>query len=218
MGTGDQRPSGQVEPTARALFEACVKAACTSNSILSRLFVEGNLATFGYFDALYLFSSTLVLIISAVLEPDASVSDAVQTAFQLLKSMAETGNLPARGYYDRLCCVRNAIDNMRLQALTPLSRQNALEETPLQANRAANGAEVGPITRHLKQRIAPEPCGLGFDQEYPNALTFDALANPFIEEFLNGEPGRWADDAGLHGQTNLGLADSLHGDFLLGHL
>lgn len=114
--TGDFREQQSLSPTARALAEACIQAACTSNSILSRLFVEGNLATFGYLDALYLFSSTLILIISAVLEPHASISDAVQTAFQLLKSMAETGNFPARGYYDRLCTVRAALETSDLRS------------------------------------------------------------------------------------------------------
>lgn len=210
-----QHKTSHVNPTARALTDACVKAACTSNSILSRLFVEGNLATFGYFDAQYLFSSTLVLIMSAVLNPDASISDAVQTAFQLLKSMAETGNLPACGYYDRLCCVRSTIENMRKHSLNASSHHSTVQDN-LPRGHANVGITPDETPAAEEQRIALDANSLQYDQQLHDVFGFEALDNPFIEEFLAGGAERWAAPSGSLSQVDPQSTDALEYDLLLG--
>lgn len=209
------RQTQTATPTIRALSEACVQAACTSNSILSKLFVEGNLATFGYFDALYLFSSTLILIMSAVLEPDASVSDAVQTAFQLLRSMAETGNLPARGYYDRLCRVRAAIEDMRLQRPAFPPQTPSIQDIGDQITAMETLATGSGNAASIRQRVAPEHWDLGFDRQNTEPLQFDVLDNPFIEQFLADRADKWAEGFALQDQMAQGLA-GLSDDFWVG--
>ena len=81
-----------------ALGEACIQAARTSNSILAQLWVDGCLAAYGYFDALSVFASTMILMMSvAMKEENGNDNDAVETAWSLLRSMMEAGNLPASG-------------------------------------------------------------------------------------------------------------------------
>lgn len=92
----------QISDTTKSLANSCIAAARTSSSILTQLFVDNALAKFGYFDAHHLFSSTLVLIISAIMSPNSSDSDAVQTAFQLLIAMRDSGNVAAGEYSSRL--------------------------------------------------------------------------------------------------------------------
>lgn len=91
-------PLALVSPMTAALGEACIQAARTSNSILAQLWVDGCLAPYGYFDALSVFASTIILMMSAAMkEEDGVDSDAVETAWSLLRSMKEAGNLPASG-------------------------------------------------------------------------------------------------------------------------
>jgi len=78
-------PSGPatVSPMTIALGEACVQAARTSNSILAQLWVDGSLAAFGYFDAISVFASTMILMMSCTMkEDDNSDNDAVETAWR----------------------------------------------------------------------------------------------------------------------------------------
>lgn len=91
-------PPAPVSPMTAALGEACIQAARTSNSILAQLWVDGCLAPYGYFDAVSVFASTMILMMSATMkEEDGNDNDAVETAWSLLRSMREAGNLPASG-------------------------------------------------------------------------------------------------------------------------
>lgn len=101
------------------------QSARTANQLLSKLFIEGNLAMYGFFDAYYLFSSTLVLIIAAVMEPTAAISDAVQMAFNLLKTMSSNGNVSPRDYLDRLGHIRATVSAARAGTSTKQASVNA---------------------------------------------------------------------------------------------
>lgn len=100
-------------PTTLALAKACVDAARTTNQLLFKLSVDGNLAVWGYFDAHYGFSSTLILIMSAVMEPAAAASDSVQMAFRLLRNQATAGNVSAKAYLGRLEYLRSRLSTAR---------------------------------------------------------------------------------------------------------
>lgn len=75
--------SAPPDPTTSALAEACIQAARTSNSILAQLWVDGCLAGYGYFDAISVFSSTMILMMSAAMrDNDTNDNDDVETAWR----------------------------------------------------------------------------------------------------------------------------------------
>ncbi|KAK8240198.1 putative C6 transcription factor [Phyllosticta capitalensis] len=104
--------SRPLSPMTTALSEACIHAARNSNKLLAQLWIDGAIATFGYFDAHYIFSSTIVLLMANILNPSESDKDAIDLAWSLLQSMADDGNLPASEYWERLALLQKDLDDM----------------------------------------------------------------------------------------------------------
>lgn len=103
----------QLSPMTIALSEACIYAARASANILEQLWISGNISNFGYFDAHYTFSATVVLMISRALRPNAEDDDAIALALTLLHSMVEDGNIPARELVDRISALQGDFDILR---------------------------------------------------------------------------------------------------------
>ncbi|KAF2083934.1 hypothetical protein K490DRAFT_9525, partial [Saccharata proteae CBS 121410] len=97
------RPLSQ---TTIALSDACIQTARSSNKLLAQLWIDGAIATFGYFDAHYIFSSTIVLLMANILNPNEADKDAIDLAWSLLQTMADDGNLPASEYCERLALLQ----------------------------------------------------------------------------------------------------------------
>lgn len=95
-----------------ALSDACIHAARSSNKLLAQLWIDGAIATFGYFDAHYIFSSTIVLLMANILSPSEFDKDSIDLAWSLLQSMADDGNLPASEYSERLALLQKDLDDM----------------------------------------------------------------------------------------------------------
>lgn len=177
-------------PTTLALADACVQAARTMNQLLSKLFVEGALAVFGYFDSHYLFSSTLILIISAVMEPATHVSDAVQTAFSLLRAMSTNGNISAKDYLIRLETIRSTVSNVRAEAEGKSHHSTQPHAAPSQTlqphlSETENLGETnGFLTPSSSNYAGPMISGDDLGNE-------DPLGNPFIETFLAEKAFQW---------------------------
>lgn len=95
-----------------ALSDACIHAARSSNKLLAQLWIDGAIATFGYFDAHYIFSSTIVLLMANILNPSEFDKDSIDLAWSLLQSMADDGNLPASEYCERLALLQKDLDEM----------------------------------------------------------------------------------------------------------
>lgn len=115
------RPAGSVaspnttrplSPMTTALSDACIHAARSSNKLLAQLWIDGAIATFGYFDAHYIFSSTIVLLMANILNPSEFDKDSIDLAWSLLQSMADDGNLPASEYCERLALLQKDLDEM----------------------------------------------------------------------------------------------------------
>lgn len=203
-------------PTTLALADACVHSARTMNQLLSKLFVEGSLAVFGYFDSHYLFSSTLILIISAVMEPQSTVSDAVQTAFSLLRSMATNGNISANDYLKRLEHIRATVSNARAQA----------EQHPSASTLQDGNAEIVKVQEH-EQLVATnsgflvnndpplwEPSNPMLSADEINGE--DPLGNPFIESFLAEKAFSWPGGLSPEQDFLRQFAQELGDEFLFG--
>ncbi|SCO78579.1 uncharacterized protein FRV6_02792 [Fusarium oxysporum] len=201
--SGDPSPqstASSVTDTLKTLAEACTSAARTSNTIFSHLFVENSLALRGYFDAHHLFASTLVIAISSILSPNASDSDAVQTALQLMKLMKDSGNVAAANYLPRLQEIQNTFS--RPLAIAPNTKgvadSSAAIQSPVQGDiqsfpllspiteqDAEDGSNSGLFDFLADTGSSLSETGLG------NILT-DPLDNPLLQVFLghadkNGE-------------------------------
>jgi hypothetical protein len=198
-----------VEPlseTAIMLADSCISAARTSNGILSQLYVENALALFGHFDAHYLFASTLVLIMSAIISPNSNDSDAVQTAFHLLRTMRDCGNVSAAQFYPRLSHIQWTIGRLR-------GRTAARNETTFAVNAPDNDSSAqGPSIPEL-----PPLGNLDFENydwnDFPIAdanftnydwtgqgrVTMDPLDNPMLQTFLDHTDTGWEESIGVAG-------------------
>lgn len=203
-------------PTTLALADACVQAARTTNQLLSKLFVEGSLAVFGYFDSHYLFSSTLILIISAVMDPHSTVSDAVQTAFSLLRSMAANGNISANDYLNRLEHIRATVSNARAQAEQRLPAVTLPNGTIENAKDQDHSQNIAASTSMLVNHDPPlwEPSNPVLAEDDFNGD--DPLGNPFIESFLAEKAFQWPGGLSPEQDFLRQFAQELGDEFLFG--
>lgn len=96
-----------------ALSEACIYAARASANLLEQLWMSGNISSFGYFDAHYTFSATVILMISEILRPNTEDRDAIALSLALLQSMVDDGNLPARELMDRMATLRKDLETLK---------------------------------------------------------------------------------------------------------
>ncbi|KAJ5417519.1 uncharacterized protein N7487_001069 [Penicillium crustosum] len=192
--TAAEGPPRIFSPTTLALAESCVQAARASNSILSKLFVDGSLASFGYFDAHYLFSSTLILVMSAVMDPNVGMSDAVSYAFTILRAMKEDGNLPSFDYYERLQRTRASVGKMR-----------EANEARCRVSAAGNGS----TTPREQQVHDADGSALGFVDGVP-------LDNPLIDSFLADKAFVWPDGMIPPDDSLRDLVCELGDEFLFG--
>lgn len=216
-GAGPAGNSGVSTPTisdtVKSLADSCVTAARTSNAIISQLFVENSLATCGYFDAHHLFSSTLVLIAAAISSPNASDSDAVQTAFQLLMMMRDNGNVIAGEYFTRLLNIQWSVNRL-------FTRATAVQEKTPNPGDAGGQETSGRVPQHMtsmdimsaaalddydwsKFLIPPNPDG-SFDEEAAG-ITGDPLDNPLLQAFLDPSNASH-EDGHLLSPENVGFA------------
>lgn len=100
-------------PITLALAESCVNAARSSSRIVEGLFLDGAIASYGYWDAHHIFSAALILVISAVMRPAAATSDALETLLSILRSIKKDGNIPAIDFCDRLSQVQARVFSLR---------------------------------------------------------------------------------------------------------
>ncbi|KAK7634322.1 fungal-specific transcription factor domain-containing protein, partial [Phyllosticta citricarpa] len=178
-----------LSPMTTALSEACIHAARNSNKLLAQLWIDGAIATFGYFDAHYIFSSTIVLLMANILNPSESDKDAIDLAWSLLQSMADDGNLPASEYWERLALLQKDLDDMcgvnspSDNPIGPSSSNFAMAmQTPPQrkALAAQQGLKLESQVSPTYASTGPQPNALG--QQEPGASSFAAA--PAVSNLL----------------------------------
>lgn len=113
-----ENESVSVSQPVLTLSEACIHAARHSHSMILTRWINGSMPTFGYFHAHYLFSSALILAMSSFV-PIGNPSDMTgfDSALDLLRSMAENGNLAAAEFYNNLEQVKVCLDAYRGKGL-----------------------------------------------------------------------------------------------------
>jgi hypothetical protein len=99
------------------LSETCVDAARQSSSILMKLKEGGHLALYGFFDALAVFSSALILMMSSTVQFRTLPSDSkrVEALRRILEEMRDAGNMSAFDYYQELIECKHRLEQTREQ-------------------------------------------------------------------------------------------------------
>jgi hypothetical protein len=143
------------------------------------------LATFGFFDALSIFTSTLILMMSSTLQYKSHEGDhdKVVTSLSLLKGMRDGGSMPAHSYYEQLvqlkCDLDHAAEQIRGNFMVP--QNNGDQISGLHLLVAASGTELG-TENHGITGVLDE--GHTFSA-FGNYDTGAVLNGPYIQHFLN---------------------------------
>ncbi|KFY97034.1 hypothetical protein V498_02328 [Pseudogymnoascus sp. VKM F-4517 (FW-2822)] len=166
----DNSPTNDTTPVTSTLADACLYTARHSNELLTQLWIEGALSTFGYFDAHYLFSSAVILAISSVSDADNEDKDRLDSAAQLLQSMANSGNLSATEFCGHLDQVRSATNGSRSGVADAPGTSE--EEQGLSSYNTFN-ATINPLTTEmalLEQPMEDFLTQAEFPFEFPNPV------------------------------------------------
>jgi len=104
-------------PGSEEFSETCVNAARQSSSILMKLKEGGHLALYGFFDALAVFSSALILMMSSTVQFRTLPSDSkrVEALRRILEEMRDAGNMSASDYYQELIECKHCLEKTREQ-------------------------------------------------------------------------------------------------------
>lgn len=156
--------------------------------------MNGDLATYGFFDALSIFSSTLILMMSSTMnfKSHDSDSDAVETSLGLLKAMRDEGNMPAHDYYEQLVQLKSDLNQAKDKMIgsTILSPGVTAKEDGLQMLLAASGS--GKNAENLEQNTSPGNAMIGGN--FTASEIFDtgaALNNPPLLDFMTQQQLPW---------------------------
>ncbi|KAI8241826.1 putative transcriptional regulatory protein [Colletotrichum sp. SAR 10_99] len=162
----------------------------------NQLWVDGAIATFGYFDAHFIFSSTIILILSNILNPNDGDRNSVDLACTLLQSMADDGNLSAAELRDRLATLKEDLESKYATSSCQVTG-------PKQGYMTAAGtfaAHVAPTSSRRKGDPNRSQTG-----QTPSTTTSPAAEvssvgrapfdDPFIQDFLGQPYSEWSPSA-----------------------
>ncbi|KAH9899054.1 fungal-specific transcription factor domain-containing protein [Xylariomycetidae sp. FL2044] len=190
-------PMQQIKPLSPmtiALSEACIYAARATSNLLGQLWADGDIATFGYFDAHYLFSSTVVLMMSHALRPNSDDNDAITLSCALLQSMVDDGNVPAREFHERLALLRKDVEKLKVSGIGLMSSSLRGYVTP-SGTFAANVSRDSRVEAQCEMNESGSGPGSAADavparNNYPG--TSAPLDAPFIQDFLGNFDHGWS--------------------------
>lgn len=143
------------------------------------LFLDGSIATFGYWDAQHSYSAALILVMSAVMKPSTVTSDALETLLSILRSMKNDGNIPAVDFCERLSSVQAGVSSLRALGRV---EESELDVIP------SGSQSIGNETIHS-------------DVDHSQAASMDVgshgsvdiLGNPLMDGFLQEDGVSWTD-------------------------
>ncbi|KAL4974182.1 fungal-specific transcription factor domain-containing protein [Aspergillus desertorum] len=211
----EMTPRQSVSSITLALAESCINAAQASSRIVEGLFLDGSIATFGYWDAHHIFSAAMILIMSAMMKPTAVNSEHLETLLSVLRSLKNDGNIPAVDFCERLSHIQ-----ARVSTLRATGRFGSVE-----VDRPANGYPLsgmaGPSTATVTlDQPLHTPVSLdGTERESAGLLNYDnvdVLANPLIGSFLDRNQVQWMDSLFAEDGTLKEFASEIEEQFMFG--
>ncbi|KAF2136657.1 uncharacterized protein K452DRAFT_302600 [Aplosporella prunicola CBS 121167] len=188
-----------LSPMTTALSEACIHAARSSNKLLAQLWIDGSIATFGYFDAHYIFSSTIVLLMANILYPSESDKESIDLAWSLLQTMADDGNLPASEYCERLVLLQKDLDDMcgdsqssSMTATTPPNRSLDHDSKIDPRLSSTSSFKQSPQSDQISPTTVIDPQQFLRGAAGPSPPSSAPLDDPFIQDFLTQPDNQWS--------------------------
>lgn len=183
----DATPRQGISSITLALAESCIIAAQASSRLVESLFLDGSIATFGFWDAHHIFSAAMILIMSAIMKPSATNSDLLETLLSVLRSLKSNGNIPAVDFCERLSQIQARVSNLRatgrlenstagLQARFRLSGETPKERSPVSADRG----------QPTNTPISMQSEVIGEQSNMLSHNDIDVLGDPIIGSFLDG--------------------------------
>ncbi|KAL4886179.1 fungal-specific transcription factor domain-containing protein [Aspergillus karnatakaensis] len=200
-------PRQPVSSITLALAESCVNAAQASSRIVEGLFLDGSIATFGYWDAHHIFSAAMILIMSAMMKPTAVNSDHLETLLSVLRSIKNDGNIPAVDFCDRLSHIQ-----ARVSSLRATGRLDGVELDKPSSSKSRPPA-VSASTSVPDQQFQT-PASMEDNAGIINYDTVDVLGNPLIGSFLDRNQVQWLDTLFSEDGTLKEFASEIEEQFL----
>lgn len=210
-------PRQNVSSITVALAESCVNAAQASSRLVESLFLDGSIATFGFWDAHHIFSAAMILIMSAIMKPTTMNSDLLETLLSVLRSLKSNGNIPAVDFCERLSQIQTRVSSLRATG----QLETTVSELPLQENQAPDVAKASasidaghdqPV--HTPVSLQGETGGSNANLTYHNDI--DVLGDPVIGSFLDGNHMQMLDSILPEGGIPNDFASDLDEQFLYG--
>ncbi len=199
-----------LSPMTVALSEACICAARATANLLGQLWADGSIATFGFFDAHYAFSSTVVLIMSTLLLGDgdgdydgsgggggvgvgnaaaaAGDREAVALSRALLQSMVDDGNLPAREFHGRLEVLQRDIDEYLEQQQQQQHRQQQQQAHHIKYGPGGGAGAAAAAAAAPDSLPPPAPAAAASASGGYATRTGEAFATSYVPHHRDGTP------------------------------
>jgi hypothetical protein len=178
-------PQPEVSSITLALAESCINAAQASSRLVESLFLDGSIATFGFWDAHHIFSAAMILIMSAIMRPTATNSDLLETLLSVLRSLKSNGNIPAVDFCERLSQIQARVSQLRAEGKLGSSGGGL-------SGRARRPAHSSKGESPVQQRPTMDtPTSMqsdvhGSDASMISHMDIDVLGDPVIGSFLDG--------------------------------
>ncbi|RDW60442.1 fungal specific transcription factor domain-containing protein [Aspergillus mulundensis] len=208
-------PRQNVSSITLALAESCVNAAQASSRIVEGLFLDGQLATFGFWDAHHIFSAAMILIMSAMMKPAAVNSDCLETLLSVLRSLKNDGNIPAVDFCERLSHIQ-----ARVSTLRSTGRFGGVGVDRSESSHPLAGFERAPAATANQDQPLHTPISLDGaergDAEVFGYDNVDVLANPLIGSFLDRNQVQWMDSLFAEDGTLKEFASEIEEQFMFG--
>ncbi|KAL2864051.1 Zn(II)2Cys6 transcription factor [Aspergillus lucknowensis] len=198
-------PRQNVSSITLALAESCVNAAQASSRIVEALFLDGAIATFGYWDAQHIFSAAMILIMSAMMKATPVNSDHLETLLSVLRTLKNDGNIPAVDFCERLSHIQERVSTLRATGLL-----DSIQFGPPSAEGASNA--IGP--EQFFQTPTSVDKGAGGGTGIMDYECVDVLGNPLIGSFLDGNQVQWVDTLFAEDGTLKQFASEIEDQFL----
>lgn len=211
-------PQQEVSSITLALAESCINAAQASSRLVESLFLDGSIATFGYWDAHHIFSAAMILIMSAIMKPMAMNSDLLETLLSVLRSLKSNGNIPAVDFCERLSQIQARVSKLRADGRLD-SHECELSARARRTARSSQGAS--PANNAVQQPPVDTPTSMqggahGDDNGVFHHADIDVLGDPVIGNFLDGNQMQFLDAILPEGGIPSDFASDLDEQFLFG--
>ncbi|KAL4954643.1 fungal-specific transcription factor domain-containing protein [Aspergillus filifer] len=208
-------PRQNISSITLALAESCVNAAQASSRIVEGLFLDGSIATFGYWDAHHIFSAAMILIMSAMMKPTAVNSDYLETLLSVLRSLKNDGNIPAVDFCERLSHIQACVSSLRATGrFGSVGTGPPARGHPLAAAGPSSATQAQDQVFHTPTSI--DNTVDGGSSEIINCDNVDVLANPLIGSFLDRNQVQWMDTLFSEDGSLKEFASEIEEHFLFG--